>query len=119
MTILKLLLARGAEVNATGDHYETALAAAALGGWKGMDPVRILLAHGAFANMRGGDQAHFVNPLNAAVACPNGPSVSGADYGYPPLAQMLVEKGTQIDDIPERRRSTARNIVNPSSCSVQ
>jgi hypothetical protein len=69
-TILELLLDRGADVNAIEGFWGTAVCAAAFGGWKGEKPIRLLLAHGAFANLRGGPNAKFVNPLHAAVSRP-------------------------------------------------
>jgi ankyrin repeat protein len=117
-TILKLLLDRGAEINTIGGIHGTALAAAANRGPYGEDNVRILLEHGAFANMRGGPEANSVNPLHAAIRYSLGPG-SDAGYGHEPVVKMLVEAGARIDDIPKKWRSKVHAIINPSSCCIQ
>jgi ankyrin repeat protein len=114
-SILKMLLDRGAQVNATGGTFGCALAAAAFGGWKAEEPVRLLLDHGASANLRGGGK--YVNPLHAAMSVTQGPDPSSG-YGHPAVVKMLVDAGAQIDEIPENYRRSARRHVEGGICVI-
>jgi ankyrin repeat protein len=60
--VVRLLLANGADVNARGGHYGTALQAAAAGGQ--LEAVKLLLQHGADPLAAGGK---FGSALEAAL----------------------------------------------------
>ncbi|KAH7090283.1 ankyrin repeat-containing domain protein, partial [Paraphoma chrysanthemicola] len=96
ISVLELLLDRGADINAIGGNRGTALATAARLGINGEEHVRILLRRGAFANLHGGPQARYVTPLHAAIVCRLGPPGSGAGYGHEPVVRMLVDAGARV-----------------------
>ncbi|KAH0030808.1 hypothetical protein KCU78_g2959, partial [Aureobasidium melanogenum] len=79
--IVQMLLERGAEVNARGGIYGTALKAASI---KGHDKiVRMLLEHGADVNAQGG---HCDNALQAA-----------STEGHDKVVQMLLEHNADVN----------------------
>lgn len=119
---VKLLLARGVDVNATGGRYGTALEAAASQGHA--DVVKMLLLNGADVNQTAGD---YGNALQGACAyghhsCAEILLQHGADVnaeggehftalhaaafnGYEQVARMLLDKGARIDTLDEDHRT--------------
>ncbi|KAL9131147.1 MAG: hypothetical protein Q9217_000848 [Psora testacea] len=113
-TSVKMLLAKGADVNATGGRYGNALQAAACKGH--LDVVELLLAGGADVNQAGGD---YGNALQGACSyghrrCAMLLIVNGADVnakggehgtalhaaafiGHERIAALLIENGAEID----------------------
>ena len=80
-TSVKMLLARGADANATGGRYGNALQAAACKGH--LDIIGLLLAGGADVNMAGGD---YGNALQGACS-----------YGHRRCAILLIVKGADVN----------------------
>jgi ankyrin repeat protein len=77
--VVRLLLEKGAEVNAKGGPYGTALQAASYSGHEAV--VRLLLEKGAEVNAKGG---YYGNALKAA-----------SDRGYQAVIRLLLEKGAE------------------------
>jgi hypothetical protein len=81
--VVKLLVDRGADINAQGGIYGTALQAAAYGYWNGESIVQLLLDRGADVNAKGGV---YGNALQAAVA---------DDKLY--SVELLLSQGGEVD----------------------
>jgi ankyrin repeat protein len=79
--VVRLLLERGAEVNAQGGHYGSALQAASYSGHDHI--VQLLVERGAKVNAQGG---RYGNALQAA-------SVNGHDK----VVQLLLESGAEVN----------------------
>ncbi|KAJ7819608.1 ankyrin repeat-containing domain protein [Mycena olivaceomarginata] len=79
--IMRLLLERGADVNAQGGRYGNALQAASKGGH--LDLAQLLVERGAAVNAQGG---RYGNALQAALA-----------RGHLDLAQLLLECGADVN----------------------
>ncbi|KAJ6047297.1 uncharacterized protein N7446_007574 [Penicillium canescens] len=77
----QMLLEHGANINAQGGEYGTALQAACAGGYDKI--IQMLLEHGADVNAQGGK---YGNALQAACA-----------GGYDKFAQMLLEHGADVN----------------------
>jgi hypothetical protein len=78
--VIRLLLAKGAEVNAQGGYYGDALQAASREGYVAV--VQLLLEKGADVNARGGQ---FGNALQAALL-----------IGHEGVLRLLLEKGADV-----------------------
>ncbi|KAK8048380.1 hypothetical protein PG994_010110 [Apiospora phragmitis] len=81
LEVVKLLIERGADVNAQGGYYGNALYAASSGGHK--EIVQTLLEKGADVNAQGG---HYGNALYAA-----------SYGGHKEIVQTLLEKGADVN----------------------
>ncbi|KAJ6572494.1 hypothetical protein DFH09DRAFT_1362444 [Mycena vulgaris] len=81
LQILRLLLERGADVNAQGGYYGNALQAASVKGH--LDLARLLLEHGADVDSQGG---YYGNALQAASV-----------KGHLDLARLLLQHGADVD----------------------
>ena len=79
---VKLLLEKGADVNAQGGYFGNALQAAAFGGHEAI--VQLLLEEGADVNSQGGK---YGNALQVASA-----------MGHMPIVQLLLAKGANFDN---------------------
>ncbi|CAN9191527.1 unnamed protein product [Alternaria alternata] len=77
----RMLLDKGADVNAQGGHYGNALQAASAGGHEAM--VMLLLDKGADVNAQGG---HYGNALQAASA-----------GGHEAMVMLLLDKGADVN----------------------
>ncbi|CUS15230.1 unnamed protein product, partial [Tuber aestivum] len=80
-SVVRLLLRRGADVNAQGGVCGNALQAAAYRGHESV--VQLLLERGAEANAKGG---HYGNALQAAKA-----------FGHQTIVQLLITHGADPD----------------------
>ncbi len=76
--MVALLLDRGADINAAGEHYWSPLIRAMY--FQSYQVMRLLLARGADVNLKFGPQGYF--PLYAA-----------ADWGFPDAVRILLEFG--------------------------
>jgi ankyrin repeat protein len=93
--VVRLLLANGADVNARGGHYGTALQAAAAGGK--LEAVKLLLQHGADPLAAGGK---FGSALEAAQSALGGkqPHYHVANYLRRHLAKVEAQEApAEID----------------------
>ncbi|EXJ72628.1 uncharacterized protein A1O5_03774 [Cladophialophora psammophila CBS 110553] len=119
---VRLLLAKGIDVNAVGGRYGTALQAAASKGHT--DVVKVLLANGANVNQESGD---YGNALQGACAyghtsCARLVLDHGADInarggehgtalqaaafnGYDQVVAMLIENGAEIDALDDQHKT--------------
>ena len=79
--VVRLLLEKGAAVNARGGYWDNALQAALSGGYEAI--VQLLLENGADVNSQGGE---WGNALQAA-----------SYEGYVTLVQLLLEKGAEVN----------------------
>ncbi|KAI4943376.1 hypothetical protein J4E91_009285 [Alternaria rosae] len=80
-TVTRLLLDKGAEINAQGGHYGNALQAASAGGHEQV--VKTLLNKGAEVNAQGG---HYGNALHAALV-----------RGHEQVVKKLLDKGANVN----------------------
>ena len=117
-TSVKMLLAKGADANATGGRYGNALQAAACKGH--LDVLELLLAGGADVNLAGGDYGNALQGACsygyrrcATVLIANGANVNAkcgehatalhaaAFIGHEKIAALLIEHGAEIDCLDE------------------
>lgn len=119
-TSVKMLLAKGADPNATGGRYGSALQAAACRGH--LDVLQLLLAGGADVALAGGDYGNalqgacsYGHRRCAALLIMNGADVNakggehatalhGAAFiGHERIAALLIENGAEIDSLDDEQ----------------
>ncbi|KAI9805277.1 MAG: hypothetical protein M1833_005730 [Piccolia ochrophora] len=85
LAVVRILLERGADINAPGDYFGTALQAAAFSGSESI--VGLLLDHNADINKQGGQaSSQGATPLKAACS-----------RGHTNIVRLLLERGADID----------------------
>jgi ankyrin repeat protein len=119
---VKLLLAKGIDVNATGGRYGSALQAASCKGYR--DVVALLIENGADVNLQGGDYGYalqgaccYGHETCAKILLDHGANVNakGGEHstalhaaafnGYESVVALLVQNGAEIDSRDDQMRT--------------